>query len=78
MFLATLIEDAKGSHRTKLKNMTKREETHNQWKMWKIVSEGKLGAASTVVEGTKAGETVKINKRKEVEREIITRLSKRF
>ena len=73
-----LIEQVEGSHKTKLKDTKKREETSNQWRIWKIVSRSKLGAAFAAVEITKAGETVKINERKEVEREIMTSLSKIF
>ena len=38
----------------------------------KMVSGNKLGASIIVVEVTKVGETLKINERNEVEREIIT------
>ena len=62
----------------KLKDVRKREETSNHWRIWELVSGNKLSAAVIVVEVIKAGETIKINERNEVERNIMTCISKRF
>ena len=49
----------------------------NQWRIWNTVSGNKMSAAIIVVEVTKVGSKLKINKN-EVEIEIMTCLSKRF
>ena len=77
-FITALIEQAEGSNKTKLKEVRKREETSNQWKVWKAVSRNRMGAASIAVQITRVGKKVIINKINEVEREIVTFLSKRF
>ena len=50
----------------------------NQWRIWNTVSGNKISVAVTAVELTKADKKVKIDKGNEVEREIVTCLSKRF
>ena len=77
-FITTLIEQAEGLNKTKLKEIRKREEISNRWRIWKTVSGNKMGVAIIAVEITRAGEKVIINERNEVEREIMTCLSKRF
>ena len=61
-----------------MEDIRKRKLTNNQGGIWKIVSGSKMSAAVTAVEVTMAREKVEINERNEVEREIMTCLSKRF
>ena len=59
-FIATLIRQAKGSNKTKFKEIRKREEMSNQQRTWKIASGNKLSVAVASVGVTIASEMVKI------------------
>ena len=73
-----LTEQAEGTNKTKLKEIRKRDEMSNQWRIWKIVSGNKMGTAVIAVKVPRAGGKVIINERNEVERKIMICLSKRF
>ena len=77
-FITTLINKSEGKSKTIIKEIKKREEMSNQWRIWNVVSGNKISAAITAVETTSNGNKVKVNNREEVEREIMICLSKRF
>ena len=62
-FWAIIIEQAIDTctQKNRLKEIRKRQGRCNQWRIPKIVSGNKLGAAVIAVEVKKAGEAVKIN-----------------
>ena len=73
-----LQEKAEGKEKARIKDIRKREENKNQWRIWKFVSSDLRSTAVLVVETIQEGQKIRISERVELERAIMECLSKRF
>ena len=77
-FLMELQEKYEGEEKARIKDIRKREENKNQWRIWKFVSSDLRSTAVLAVETIKEVQKIRISERVELERAIMECLSKRF